>query len=62
MRKALKKCLRSWHRLQYEPVVKCAPKDASTFDRMIVIFHESRSDIYRVLFYRSKTDEIFGGA
>lgn len=56
MRKTLKKCLRSWHRLGYKPRVKMAPKDAVTFDRMVVVF--SGGDIFKVLLYNSKTDEL----
>ena len=60
----LKKTLRSFHRLGYHPVVKPAPKDAVTFDRMIIVFFKldgmEKEDIFRVLLYNSKTDEVLG--
>jgi hypothetical protein len=48
VRKALKKCIRSWHRLGYKPVVKLVPKDATTFDRMVVVF--SGENVFKVVF------------
>ncbi len=54
----LKKTLRSFYRLGYRPVVKRAPKDAVTFDRLIVVFN--KNDIYRVLLYNSRDGEVVG--
>ncbi len=64
MNKPLKKILRSYHRLGYQPVVKRAPKDAVRFDRMIVVFFKLKGmterDIFVVLLYDTKTETIVG--
>ncbi len=52
----LKKTLKSFKRLGFRPVVKLAPKDAVTFDRMIIVFKDK--EITKVVFYNRKTDEI----
>lgn len=59
MRKNLKKFLRQCNRLGYPPVVRPAPVDAVTFDRIVVAFlDETRREIRTVSFYDSKTDTL----
>jgi len=64
MSKSLKKILKSYHRLGYQPVVKRAPKDAVSFDRMVVVFFKLKGmkerDIFVLLFYNTKTQEVVG--
>ncbi len=64
MNKPLKRILKSYHRLGYQPVVKRAPKGASSFDRMIIVFFQLKGmeerDIFAVLFYNTKTQEVVG--
>ena len=64
MNKPLKRILKSYHRLGYQPVVKLAPKGAMRFDRLIIVFFKLKGmeerDIFALLLYNSKTEEIIG--
>lgn len=55
--RGLKTQLQTLMRLGHDFVVKSAPKEAATFDRMIIVYGRSKY-IYQVIFYNKKTKAV----
>lgn len=58
MNKSLDRILRSYSRLGYTTSVVDAPKEAVTFDKMVVVYLEN--NIHSLLLYDTKTEFVVG--
>ena len=55
----LDKTVRDWSGAGFKVEVKPAPKDAQTFDKMLIVFNES-GKIRQVSFYSTETNRFIG--
>lgn len=58
MNKPLEKILRSYARLGYATSVVSAPKDAITFDKMVIVYQDDQKEIRSLLLYNTQIEAV----